>query len=234
MKPVSGLKPPNESSSRSESARSESASFGRARASSASARASSPSAIRFTSVPPCGSIGPSVMSVPLLSSGAGGGSACAQSGRRRHALAGGSDVAARFEEGHDLLEALLDALLLRVDDDFGVQRFFVGVGDAGEVLDLAAEGLLIEALDVAPLQLLDAALGVDLDEVADESAVLVADIAVGRDRGRDDGDAVAGEEVGDEADAEDVGVAVLLAEAEAFAEVGADDVAVQDLDLVSA
>ena len=53
----------------------------------------------------------------------------------------------------------------------------VGVGDAGEVLDLAAQRLLVEALDVAAGQLFDAALRVDLDEVADEGAVLVADLA---------------------------------------------------------
>ena len=97
----------------------------------------------------------------------------------------------RLEVAQDLRQALLHRLLLGVDSDFGVQGLLVRVGDAGEVLDLTPDRLLVEALHVATGQLFDAALGVDLDEVADELAVLVADLAIGRNRGGDNRDAVA-------------------------------------------
>ena len=57
-------------------------------------------------------------------------------------------------------------MLLGVDPDLGVARLFVRVGDAGELLELAAEGLLVEPLDVAPRALLHGRRHVDLDERA--------------------------------------------------------------------
>ena len=65
-------------------------------------------------------------------------------------------------------------------------------------------------------------------------AHLVADLAVGRDRGRDRDDAVAREQIADVADAADVGVAVFLGKAQALGEVGADFVAVEDFDAMTA
>src|SRR5262249_21835171 len=58
---------------------------------------------------------------------------------------------------------------------------------------------------------------------------LVADLAVGRDRGGDGDDAVPSQELGHVADAADVGVAVLLREAEPLREVRPDLVTVEDL-----
>src|SRR5439155_10479172 len=52
-------------------------------------------------------------------------------------------------------------------------------------------------------------------------------LGVGRDGRHDHARAMPREQLGDEADAQDVGVAILTREAEALAEVGADDIAVQ-------
>jgi hypothetical protein len=110
----------------------------------------------------------------------------------------------------------------------------VRVRDSGEVLDLAREGLLVQALDVALRQHVDRALRVHLDEVADHLARLVADLAVRRDRGGDHGHAVAAQQVRHERDPANVGVAVLLAEAQALAQVRPDDIAVQHLHVMPA
>src|SRR5262249_25043767 len=75
---------------------------------------------------------------------------------------------------------------------------------------------------------------VDLDEVLDQRAALVARLAVRGDRGHDRRDAVSREEVRHEPDPQDVRVAVLLREAEPFGEVRPDDVAVEELDLHAA
>jgi len=56
---------------------------------------------------------------------------------------------------------------------------------------------------------------------------------VGRDRRGDSDDAVAGEQVTDKADAPNVGVAILFAEPQALAQIGADDIPIQYLDLVT-
>src|SRR5918995_5691236 len=128
---------------------------------------------------------------------------------------------------------LLRRMLLGVDPDLGVARLFVRVGDAGELLELAAEGLLVEPLDVAPRALLHGRRHVDLDERAvllDQLARVAASLLVRRDCGDEHCGAVAGQSRSDPADALDVRVAVLLREAEALREVRAHDVAVQGLD----
>src|SRR5262249_2852730 len=95
----------------------------------------------------------------------------------------------------------------------------------------AGERLGVQALDVAPRALVERRGDVDLDEaLADHLADGVTRLGVGRDGGDDDAGAVARQQLGDEADAQDVGVAVLAREAEALAQVGAADVAVQMLD----
>src|SRR5258705_6764790 len=63
---------------------------------------------------------------------------------------------------------------------------------------------------------------------------LVADLGVWGDRRGDHRHAVAAEQVGDEGDATDVDVAVLLREAEALREVFAHHVAIEDLQLRTA
>src|SRR4051794_10835782 len=153
------------------------------------------------------------------------------SGWRAGALSGGNELVL-LEEADDLARRLLGGLALGLADDLGVLGRLVGIRDAGELLDLAGASLRVEALDVAVLARLDRGLYVGLDEAAVHHLPrLVADLAIGRDRGRDHRDAVARQQVGDERDPADVGVAVLLRETETLREVLADDVAVENLEL---
>ena len=99
--------------------------------------------------------------------------------------------------------ALLRLVLLGVDHELRARRLLVRVRDAGELLDLALERLLVEALHVAPRALVDRGLDVDLDERADlldQLARLLPRRLVRRDRGRDHGAALAREPRRDPAD----------------------------------
>src|SRR4029077_18223906 len=80
----------------------------------------------------------------------------------------------------------------------------------------------------------DRAAHVDLDEVGGLCAHLVADFAIGRDRRRDRHPAAARYEPRHVSDAPDVGVAILFGEAEAFRQVGAHLVAVDQLGVTAA
>src|SRR5205807_481009 len=107
--------------------------------------------------------------------------------------------------------------------------------DAGELLDLTAERLLVQALDVAACTLVDRRLDVDLDELAvllDQLTSMPARFLVRRDRADEHRGAMAGQSRGDPADSLDVRVPVLLRETEPLREVRPDDIAVQVLDLV--
>ena len=121
----------------------------------------------------------------------------------------------------------------RLQPQLGLERLLVRRRDAGEVLDLAGERGRVEPLRIAARALLERRRDVDLDErrvLLDEGARVAAHLLVRRDR-RDDHDrAGAREPRSDPADARDVRVAVLLREAEALREMGADDVAVEVVD----
>ena len=112
----------------------------------------------------------------------------------------------------------------------GVIGRLVRVADAGELLDLAGERLGVEALHVAAGALLEGGRHVHLDEAADvvdHLAHQFAGLGVRADRSDDDRRAVAREELRDEADAKDVGVAVLPREPEALRQVGAHHIPIQ-------
>ena len=64
-------------------------------------------------------------------------------------------------------------------DDLGVLRRFVGIGDTRELRNLARERLGVQALHVAALALLDRAVDVDLDEVALAHALGITVVAEG-------------------------------------------------------
>src|SRR3954447_26486995 len=100
--------------------------------------------------------------------------------------------------------------------DFGDERSLVRVVEAGDAVQLAGAAAAIDAFAVALFDDGERGVDVDFDEAADAGANLVADGAVGRDRGDHRDYAVAGEQLGDKANAADVLVAILLAEAEAF------------------
>ena len=132
-----------------------------------------------------------------------------------------------LQPGEDRGQALGRPLAVGVDHDLGRERGLVGVVDAGEALDLAGEGPGVQALHVPLLEDTDRAVAVHLAEAPDGTPLLVPDRSVGADGGRDGAGAGAREELGDEADAADVGVPVLAGEAEALREVGAHLVAVE-------
>ena len=96
-------------------------------------------------------------------------------------------------------------------DDLGALGRLVRVVDAGEVLDLAGERLLVEPLRVALGERRDRASQNTSTKCSIWRALLVADRAVRADRRGHRAGARAGDELGDVADAADVGVAVLLA-----------------------
>src|SRR3990170_1154689 len=142
------------------------------------------------------------------------------------------DVAELLQLREDVLERVDRLLDHRVQDQLRVLRRLVRIVDPGEARDLAGERLLVQALRVAVLrELLHRGVHVDLDELADELTVRVPGGPIRADRAADRRDAVAGEQVRDEPDPQDVRIAVLLGEPEALAQVLADDVAVQDLGL---
>src|SRR5436190_6435538 len=126
--------------------------------------------------------------------------------------------------------AVGDLLAFGVDHELCGQRLFVGVRHAGELRDFSGQGSGVQPLRVAADALVERGLHIHLDERADLFAHLVADRAVGRDRGRDHRHAVPREQLRDVADAADVGVAVFAREPEALGEVLAHLVAVEDFD----
>src|SRR5947209_7460172 len=50
----------------------------------------------------------------------------------------------------NLADAGLHGLTMRVHDHLGIRGLLIGIGDAGEVGDLPAQGFLVKPLDVAP------------------------------------------------------------------------------------
>ncbi len=127
-------------------------------------------------------------------------------------------VAESLELGENLGDALVDGLALAIHDDVGILRRFVRIGDAGEVLHFAGDGLFVKAFDVAAHELVQGTAHVDFDEtiVSDPLTRLGARLRVRRDCGRDDRGVVPHQERGDERDTSDIDVAILAAESESF------------------
>ena len=142
-----------------------------------------------------------------------------------------------FELEQYLLHGLVWLDVGGVDCEFGVFRFFVGVGDAGEFFYFACTGFLVEALAITLFADFERCADVDFYEAAVgfyEVADFSSGCRVGGDGGAD-GDAAVFCYFGcDEADSEDVQVSVFLREAEFAAEILSDDVTIQESDLSSA
>ncbi len=145
----------------------------------------------------------------------------------------GGQVAEFLEPGQDARDALLHALPVSFDDQFGVQRLFIRVIHAGEALDLAFLGQLVETFDITLATDIDGALHIDLDEVADVGACPVARLAVGGDGGGDACYSVAGEQAADESDTLDIGIPVFFTETQPFAEMSAHYITIQNLDVAT-
>src|SRR5262249_33395164 len=156
---------------------------------------------------------------------------------RRSCRARRPDQAELLEQLQDPLRAPFRLLVLGLDPDLRQLGRLVRVGDAGELLDLAPERLLVEALHVAARTLLHRRVDEDLDERParrDHLPRLLPRLAVGRDGGDDHRRAVTREPGRDPADAVDVPVAVLLREAEPIRQVLAHLVAVEPFDQLPA
>src|SRR5207247_226455 len=140
------------------------------------------------------------------------------------------DDPALLEVGEHLPHALLDALGVGAEGDFGVERRLVRRRDASEFRNLSGTGLLVEPRQLALLADLQRTVDHHLDEVAGlhEGAHLVAVGAVGRDEGSQRDDAGVGEQLRHLADAADVLGPVGGREAEVLVEAVADVVTVED------
>src|SRR5690606_38116410 len=118
-----------------------------------------------------------------------------------------------------------------VDTDVSVLRLLVGRGDPGELRDLTATRLGVQALAVAALALLDRSRDMHQEERAasglDHRAHLVAGLGKRRDRAHHREPTVSRDLGGHPPDATDVGLAILLAEGEARGEGAAYDVSVE-------
>ena len=107
----------------------------------------------------------------------------------------------------------------------------------GELVDLkavAGERFLVEALHVALDEFVDRASHEHFEEALVLVAHFVANVAIGRDRRGDRDDAVAREQVAYVADPPDIDVAILFGKTESLGEIGADFVAVENLDAMRA
>jgi hypothetical protein len=128
----------------------------------------------------------------------------------------GGDDALLLKVRNNLLDGLGDVDLVRLDVDLGVLGGLVRRADAGELLDLARPGLLVQSLRVALLDDRDGGVDKDLDE-GEGRVVLGVQLAgqlavrnVRRDEGGQGERARRGKEERDLADATDLMLAGVL------------------------
>ncbi len=126
--------------------------------------------------------------------------------------------------------AFVDGLDVGAAFDLGMKRRFVGIADAGEMGYVAGARFAVKTLHVAVLAHGERRVNVNLDEVGDARAHLVTGCAKRRYRGHDNIDAVAREQLRDEADTPDIFVTVGAAESQVPAEHSPDVVAVEHFD----
>lgn len=136
-----------------------------------------------------------------------------------------------LEKVDDPLGGLLDARILRVDDEVGLGRHVVSLIDAREALDDTLTRLLVETLDVATLAHLERRLNEHLEERQIGVRVdLAGHPSVRRERRHEATErdhAGVGEESRDFGDTTHVLLAVLFTEAEVTVQTGAYVVTVQ-------
>src|SRR5579884_3842112 len=107
----------------------------------------------------------------------------------------------------------------------------VRIVDAGKILDLAFVNELIQAFHIALAADFEGTSDVYLDKVPNFFARPLACLAVRGNSGRDGNHAIAGQQATDESDALDIGIAVLAAKTQTFAQVCAHDIAIQHLNI---
>src|SRR5215212_9096073 len=141
------------------------------------------------------------------------------------------EVPEELELLYDLAGALCRRLLIGLQDEVGGVRRLVGVRDAGELLYLPGESLLVETLDIPLCAHLKWSIDEDLDEVYDPAPHLVPGLFVRRNGADDHTYTVAREQIRHEADPEHVYVAVLPGEGQSLGQFGPYDVPVEALHL---
>lgn len=137
----------------------------------------------------------------------------------------------------DLLHGLVRFDVGGINPQLGCLRLFVGVRYPGELLDDSLARFLVQPLAVALFAHFQRGGYVDFDEAAvgfDHVAHFASCGRVRGDGGADGDAAVLGDFAGDEADAQDVEVAVFFRKAQLARQVLSDDVAVEQGDLAPA
>src|ERR1022692_4442179 len=131
---------------------------------------------------------------------------------------------------HDAFGILLRGFFAGEKGDLRIERRFVGIVHAGEALDLASAGFTVKAFHIPLLANFDRSIHKRLDKgvVAHHGAHPVAGLAIRAYRRADDGAVMPHEFRCHIADAHDIGVAIFARKAQAFGQVGAHDVAIQD------
>ena len=130
----------------------------------------------------------------------------------------------------ELFHVLFRGAAQRVQCQLWLLWRLIRLVDPGETANLAACGLGIQPLAITLLAGFDRGRNVDFDEAAerrDHVAHILAGLRIGCDRRTDRDATVLGDLAGDIADAQDIDVAVLLAEPEFRRQVLAHQIAVQ-------
>lgn len=118
-----------------------------------------------------------------------------------------------------------NVLLLKVDNQVGLEGSLIGVIDTGEALDLASTSGGVDTSSVGLLAVLDGSGNVNEEEGAgllDEVASLLTGVLEGSNRGGDDGSTGLGELRGNEGNSGDVEVTIPSAEAKLGRELVSD------------
>ena len=116
-----------------------------------------------------------------------------------------------------------------MDHDLGIFWRFVGIGDTGEVLDLAGNGPLVEPFHIPLYAYFQRALDVAFHKVAYLSPAFGSSLSVRRDEGAQHTHAIAGEQLGYEGHPLYVGVPILFGETQVFSQALSYDIPVQTL-----
>ena len=123
-----------------------------------------------------------------------------------------------FEVGNDLAGVLLGRAFNRFQRNLRIAGRLVGIIHAGKTRDLATTGAGIEAFGIALLAYFDGGIYIHFDETifANHLATFITCSTIRTDGGANHAAVLADKLASDEANAQDVGVAVFLAEAQAL------------------
>lgn len=118
-------------------------------------------------------------------------------------------------------------------NNFRIERGFIRVINARKSFDLTAPRFGVKSFDIASFAYWERRMDVNLDEVLRGVANFIAHRSVGTDHRHDRNHAVATEEVRNIADASHIGIAVFATEAQAFGEVLAHCITIQQFNATS-